>query len=77
MIIEKRPEQLKMDFHPWSRAAVSQLIEQEFGIKLQARSIGEYLTGWGFTPQKTIKRAYEQSPAAVQACLEGESPGIE
>ena len=56
---------------------MSQLIEQEFGIKLQARSIGEYLTGWGFTPQKTIKRAYEQSPAAVQACLEGEYPGIE
>ena len=33
MIIDKRPEQLKMDFHLWSRAAVSQLIEQEFGVK--------------------------------------------
>jgi transposase len=29
------------------------------------------------TPQKPIKRAYEQSPAAVQAWLEGEYPGIE
>ena len=64
MIIDKRPEQLKMDFHLWSRAAVSQLIEQEFGVKLQTRSIGKYLTRWGFTPQKPIKRAYEQSPAA-------------
>jgi transposase len=62
MIIDKRPEQLKMDFHLWSRAAVSQLIEQEFGVKLQTRSIGKYLTRWGFTPQKPIKRAYEQSP---------------
>lgn len=43
MIIDKRPEQLKMDFHLWSRAAVGQLIEQEFGIKLQVRSIGKYL----------------------------------
>ena len=77
MIIDKRPEQLKMDFHLWSRAAVGQLIEQEFGIKLQVRSIGKYLTRWGFTPQKPIKRAYEQSPAAVQAWLEGEYPGIE
>ncbi len=77
MIIDKRPEQLKMDFHLWSRAAVGQLIEQEFGIKLQARSVGKYLTRWGFTPQKPIKRAYEQSPAAVQAWLEGEYPGIE
>ena len=66
-----------MDFHLWSHAAVSQLIEQEFGIKLQTRSIGKYLTPWGFTPQKPIKRAYEQSPAAVQAWLEGEYPGIE
>jgi hypothetical protein len=43
MIIDKRPEQLKMDFHLWSRAAVGQLIEQEFGIKLQVRSIGKCL----------------------------------
>ena len=77
MIIDKRPEQLKMDFHLWSRAAVGKLIEQELGIKLQVRSIGKYLTRWGFTPQKPIKRAYEQSPAAVQAWLEGEYPGIE
>jgi transposase len=77
LIIDKRPEQLKMDFSLWSRAAVGQLIEQEFGIKLQVRSIGKYLTRWGFTPQKPIKRAYEQSPAAVQAWLEGEYPGIE
>ena len=77
MIIDHRPEQLKMDFHLWSRAAVGQLIEQEFGIKLQVRSIGKYLTRWGFTPQQPIKRAYEQSPAAVQAWLEGEYPAIE
>ena len=77
MIIDKRPEQLKMDFHLWSRAAVGRLIEQEFGIKLQVRSIGKYLTRWGFTPQKPIKRAYEQSPAAVQAWLQGEYPAIE
>ncbi len=77
MIIDKRPEQLKMDFSLWSRAAVGQLIEQEFGIKLQTRSIGKYLARWGFTPQKPIKRAYEQSPAAVQAWLQGEYPAIE
>ena len=77
MIIDHRPEQLKMDFSLWSRAAVGQLIEQEFGLKLQVRSIGKYLTRWGFTPQKPIKRAYEQSPAAVQAWLEPESLGVE
>ena len=77
MIIDKRPEQLKMDFILWSRAAVGQLVEQEFGIQLQVRSIGKYLARWGFTPQKPIKRAYEQNPAAVQAWLQGEYPAIE
>ncbi len=75
-IIDTRPEQLKMDFFLWSRTAVSQLIEQEFGIKLHVRSVGKYLKRWGFTPQKPIKRAYEQNPEAVQAWLEGEYPAI-
>lgn len=66
-----------MDFCLWSRAAVGQLIEQELGIQLQVRSVGKYLTRWGFTPQKPIQRAYEQSPVAVQAWLEGQYPGIE
>ena len=66
MIIDQRPEQLNMDFHLWSRAAVGQLIEQELGITLQVRSIGKYLTRSGFAPQMPIKRACEQSPALVQ-----------
>jgi hypothetical protein len=77
IIIDTRPEQLKMDFFLWSRAAVGQLIEQEYGLKLQVRSIGKYLARWGFTPQRPIKRAYEQNPEAVQAWLQGEYPGIE
>jgi len=27
--------------------------------------MGKYLARWGFTPQKPLKKAYEQSPAAV------------
>lgn len=77
MIIDNRPEQLKMDFCLWRRSAVGQLIEQEYGIPLHIRSVGKYLKRWGFTPQKPIKHAYEQSPEAVQAWLEGEYPAIE
>ena len=76
LIIDQRPEPLTLDFHLWSRAAVGELIEQEFGIKPQVRSIGKYVTRWGFTPQKPIKRAHEQNPAAVQGWLEGEYPAI-
>ena len=75
-IIDNHPEPLKMDFCLWSRTAVGQLIEQEYDIKLHVRSVGKYLKRWEFTPQKPIKRAYEQSPEAVQAWLEGEYPAI-
>ena len=77
LICEKRPEQLKMVFALWSRAAVMQLVEHECGIKLSVRGIGNYLKRWGFTPQKPIKKAYEQRPEAVKAWLDNEYPAIE
>ena len=67
MIIDKRPEQLRTDFSLWSRVAVGPLSESESGIKLQVRGVDKCSTRWGFSPQKSIKRAYEQSPAAMQA----------
>lgn len=76
-ICDKRPEQLKMDFCLWSRAAVMLLIEQECRIKLGVRTVGKYLKRWGFTPQKPIKKAYEQRPEAVQAWLDEKYPAIE
>lgn len=76
IICDKRPEQLKMEFALWNRAAVMQLIEQEFGIKLSVRGVGNYLSRWGFTPQKPIKKAYEQRPEAVQHWLDTQYPAI-
>jgi len=76
LIQDKRPEQLKMEFALWSRAAVLQLIELECGIKLSIRGVGTYLKRWGFTPQKPIKRAYEQRPEVVKAWLDQEYPAI-
>ena len=54
-----------------------QLIEREYGIKLTVRGVGNYLKRWGFTPQKPIRRAYEQSSEAVQAWLDKIYPEIE
>lgn len=54
LICDKRPDQFKMEFALWNRAAVGQLIEQECGVKLPTRSVGNYLARWGFTPQKPI-----------------------
>ena len=66
-----------MEFALWSRAAVMPLVEQEFGVKLAVRTVGDYLKRWGFTPRKPIKKAYEQRPEAVQAWLDEQYPEIE
>jgi transposase len=76
LICDKTPDQLKMAFALWNRQAVSQLIEDRLGIKVPIRTIGEYLKRWGFTPQKPIKKAYEQRPAEVRKWLDEEYPQI-
>ena len=37
---------------------------------IRDRLIGKYLTRWGFTPQRPIKRALEQRPEAVATWLQ-------
>jgi transposase len=76
LIQDKRPEQIKMDFALWDRPAVRQLIQLKFSIKLPVRTVGLYLERWGFTPQKPIRKAYEQNPEAVKKWLDEEYPGI-
>jgi transposase len=76
LIADKTPDQLKMTYALWTRAAVAELIEARFGIRLQVRTMGKYLARWGFTPQKPIKKAYEQSPEAVKQWLDTDYPII-
>lgn len=76
LIKDKAPDQLKLDYVLWTRKAVMELIKQETGIDMPIRTVGEYLKRWGFTPQKPVKRAYEQNPKAVQRWLDDEYPGI-
>lgn len=76
LIADKTPDQLKMPDALWTRAAVANLIEQRFGLRLQVRTMGKYLARWGFTPQKPMKKAYEQSPAAVKKWLDEDYPAI-
>lgn len=77
VICDKRPEQLKMEFALWSRLAVRQLILDEYGIDMPVRTVGKYLGRWGFTPQKPIQRAYEQSPAKLRRWLDEDYPAIQ
>lgn len=76
LIRDKTPDQLTMPVALWTRHAVRRLIKQQYRVVLPIRTIGHYLTRWGFTPQKPAKRAYEQRPAEVKRWLDHEYPKI-
>jgi len=76
MIEDRCPEQLHLPFALWTREAVQQLIVQRCGIDLSVWTVGRYLAKWGFTPQKPLRRAYEQDAAAVKEWMEREYPSI-
>lgn len=76
LIRDRTPDQLKMAYALWTRQAVAELIHDRFGIRLAVRTMGLYLSRWGFTPQKPLRKAYEQSPAAVKKWLDEEYPAI-
>jgi transposase len=70
------PDQLRLPFALWTREAVVALIKQHTGREVSVWTAGRYLRDWGFTPQKPVRRAYEQNPVAVQAWLDSEYPAI-
>jgi transposase len=77
LIVGNNPDQLKLPGFLWTRALVRDLIAREFGVKLGEDTVGRYLRAWGFSPQKPMRRAYEQSDEAVRRWLEETYPEIE
>jgi len=75
-IQDKTPEQLKFPFYLWTRESIALLIEKRFEIKLSIWTVGRYLARWGFTPQKPLRRAYEQKPEQVKHWHKIEYPKI-
>jgi len=76
IITDKYPDQIKLPFALWTREAVKQLIERETKVIIAINTVGDYLKRWGFTPQKPVKRAYEQQPAQVKKWLDETYPEI-
>jgi transposase len=76
LIADRTPDQLRMPFALWTRTAIGELVRRRYGVRLPVRTIGHYLARWGFTPQKPLKRAYQQRPAAIARWLRHEYPTI-
>lgn len=75
-ITDRCPDQLKLPFALWTREAVQQLLADRFDLRVSVWTVGRYLKKWGLTPQKPLRRAYEQNPQAVQKWLNEEYPAI-
>jgi transposase len=75
-IVDKTPDQMKLSFALWNAQAVRAYIKQGFLIDLPIRSVRRYLNRWGFTPQRPLKKAFEQKPEAVKKWLETDYPAI-
>jgi len=76
LITDRCPDQLKLSFALWTREAVRQLIEERYGLSISVWTARRYLKRWGLTPQKPVRRAYEQNPRAVQQWLDQDYPAI-
>lgn len=76
MIVGKLPDQLKLPFYLWTRAAVASLIMREYGVPVSLVTVGRYLKTWGLSPQKPVRRAYERNDAAIARWLKREYPAI-
>lgn len=77
LIRDKTPEQLKLPFALWTRKSVRDLMCHRTGIMIPIRTVGEYLSRWGYTPQRPLKKAYEQRPAEVKKWLDVTYPQVQ
>lgn len=70
------PDQLKLPFSLWTREAVMELMARKFGVEVSVWTAGRYLKRWGLTPQKPLRRAFEQDSEAVRRWLDEDYPEI-
>ena len=76
LIVGKMPEQLKLPFYLWTRAAVQLLIKREYAVRLSLSAVGGYLKRWGLSVQRPVKRAYERNEEAIAQWLAEVYPTI-
>ena len=76
IIIDKYPDQMKLGFALWTRAAVKQLIHELYGIDMPLRSVSNYLDRWGLTCQRPTKQSCVQNDVQRRNFMEQEYPSI-
>jgi hypothetical protein len=72
----ENPLQLKFAFALWTAKMVGQAISDRLGIWLSKASVCRLLTQLGLSPQRPVRRAYQQRPEDVRKWLTEEYPRI-
>jgi transposase len=75
-IIGKNPDQFSFDFQLWTRKIVRSLIWQRFDVEFTPQGVGKLLAKLGLTPQRPLRRAYQQDPEAVARWKEEDYPQL-
>ena len=75
-IINKVPEQLKMQGFLWTRGRICDYIKQAHHKTMIPQVLSRYLKRWGLTCQRPTKRAYGQDIARVERFKREEYPEI-
>jgi transposase len=76
IVTTKNPMQLKFFYALWTRSMVREVIRDRFGVRLSDVSVGRLLKKMGLSPQKPLRRAYQQNPEAVEYWVNEEYPAI-
>ena len=77
LVRDHAPDQLELPYALWTREAVGQLIQQQWGVRLSQQAVGNYLRAWGLSPQKPTKRAREQCPEVLRNWMEHQYPALQ
>jgi transposase len=73
---DNTPNQLRFEFGLWTLRLIKELIERQFDMTLSKPTLIKVMAKLGFTPQRPLRRAYEQDAVLVQRWLSEELPGL-
>ena len=76
ILIDKHPEQMKLSFMLWARAAVCELINDKYGFTISFRNMSEYLKHWGMTCQRPTQKAHFQDNVKLTTFMYETYPDI-
>ena len=76
LVVGNNPRQLKFEFALWTRATVRDLIQQEFNVSMSEVSVGRLLGQFGLSPQRPVRRAYQQDQSLVVDWIAKDFPAI-